>query len=174
MLYGFYVESESKSRACLVRYLTFLPYFDYNSTYYAYLNNSIFILFCFQPLPKDYSSWIKKFNYPVGNTEIRTLDSQVFVIKIMELNGTYYLYNGWRTMIQTLNYPSKCKFVFQHVANQKCFRMISFYQDAVCAPGPFFYCRLDDPFSEYKHRLVCLIINLICYTLKFIQYLLLY
>ena len=57
-------------------------------------------------------------------------------------------------MIKTLNYPSDCNFVFEYEEIINCFRMITFHQDAVAAPGKFFYCKLDDPLTD-ERRLVC-------------------
>ena len=122
--------------------------------------------FLIQPLPSDYGEWINKYNYPTGVTKVRTLTSEVFEVTVTSINGSWYFYDGWRSMINELGYPPECNFIFQYEENLHSFWIISFHQDAVSAPGNFFYCSLKDHKSTHK-RLVSLI-N--CDSIKLCKY----
>jgi hypothetical protein len=105
-------------------------------------------------LPGDYKEWITKYGFPTGMTRIHTLDQRSFEVKVMNIAGKWFFYNGWKHMITTLNYPSGCHFVFEYEEMLNCFNMYTFHQDAIAAPGKYFYCKLDDPLSDLN-RLVC-------------------
>ncbi|KAJ0532556.1 putative DNA-binding pseudobarrel domain superfamily [Helianthus annuus] len=60
-----------------------------------------------------YGDWIKTFAYPEKDAVIRTLDGMIFKVKVMNLAGDYYLYNGWLDVVTSLKLPDNSWVVFQ-------------------------------------------------------------
>ncbi|KAJ0917667.1 putative transcription factor B3-Domain family [Helianthus annuus] len=91
-------------------------------------------------LPKQYQNWIQQFNYPTGNTNIRTTIGNVFKVKIYPLsNGRYYFYNGWCQLVDSLKIPSDSWLIFHYEEALESFRILYFYQDIALAPCEEFY-----------------------------------
>ena len=111
-------------------------------------------LYDLQALPEEYTEWVEKYKYPTGDCTIHTLDEKRFRVKVMHIAGKWFICDGWNHLMTTLNYPSVCNFVFEYESAINCFNMITFHQDAITAPGRFFYCKVDDPQTD-EERLVC-------------------
>ena len=91
-------------------------------------------------MPKQYQNWIQQFNYPIGNTKIRTTTGNVFKVKIYPLsNGRYYFYNGWCQLVDSLKIPSDSWLIFHYEEALESFRILYFYQDIALAPCEEFY-----------------------------------
>ncbi|KAJ0841464.1 putative transcription factor B3-Domain family [Helianthus annuus] len=104
----------------------------------------------------DYGDWIKKFDYPVKNAVIRTLDGRVFEVKIFKLAGDYFLYNGWLDVVTSLKLPDDLWIVFQYEEALSSFRLFYFYQDISLAPSKYFYYK---PKNDFKDRDDCTYVN---------------
>ncbi|KAM0025584.1 putative transcription factor B3-Domain family [Helianthus debilis subsp. tardiflorus] len=70
-------------------------------------------------LQAGYGDWIKMFAYPEKNAVIRTLDGRVFEVKVMNLAGDYFLYNGWLDVVTSLKLADNSLFV-QHSMLNTC------------------------------------------------------
>ncbi|KAJ0911297.1 putative transcription factor B3-Domain family [Helianthus annuus] len=68
-------------------------------------------------LPAGYGDWIKTFAYPEKNAVIRTLDGRVFEVKVMNIAGDYFLYNGWLDVVTSLKLPDNSLFVPHSMLN---------------------------------------------------------
>ncbi|MFS8003296.1 putative transcription factor B3-Domain family [Helianthus anomalus] len=109
-------------------------------------------------LPADYGDWIKNFAYPDKNAVIQTLDGRTFEVKVMNLAGDYFLYNGWLDVVTSLKLPDNSWVVFQYEEALTSFRMFHFYQDISLAPSNYFYYKAgndvkDRDDSMYVNRL---------------------
>ncbi|KAJ0694582.1 putative transcription factor B3-Domain family [Helianthus annuus] len=96
-----------------------------------------------------YGDWIKTFAYPEKNAVIRTLDGRVFEVKVMNLAGDYFLYNGWMDVVTSLKLPDNSWVVFQYEEALSSFRLFYFYQDISLAPSKYFYYK---PGNDVKDR----------------------
>ncbi|MFS7969039.1 putative DNA-binding pseudobarrel domain superfamily [Helianthus anomalus] len=108
-------------------------------------------------LPADYGEWIKKFAYPEKNAVIRTLNGKIFEVKVFNLAGDYFLYNGWLDVVTSLKLKDNLWVVFQYEEALTSFRMFHFYQDISRAPSNYFYYKAghvkDRDDSMYMNRL---------------------
>ncbi|KAJ0566268.1 putative transcription factor B3-Domain family [Helianthus annuus] len=107
-------------------------------------------------LPAGYGDWIKTFAYPEKNAVIRTLDGRVFEVKVMNLAGDYFLYNGWLDVVTSLKLPDNSWIVFQYEEALSSFRLFYFYQDISLAPSKYFYYK---PGNDVKDRDDCMYLN---------------
>ncbi|MFS7970041.1 putative transcription factor B3-Domain family [Helianthus anomalus] len=90
-------------------------------------------------LPGDYGEWIKKFAYPEKKAAIRTLNGKIFEVKVFNLVGDYFLYNGWLDVVTSLKLPDNSWVVFQYEEALTLFCLFHFYQDISLAPSNYFY-----------------------------------
>ncbi|KAJ0469180.1 putative DNA-binding pseudobarrel domain superfamily [Helianthus annuus] len=90
-------------------------------------------------LPTDYGEWIKKFAYPEKNAVIRTLNGKIFEVKVFNLTGDYFLYNGWLDVVTSLKLSDNSWVVFKYEEALTSFRLFHFYQDISHAPSNYFY-----------------------------------
>ncbi|MFS8028191.1 putative DNA-binding pseudobarrel domain superfamily [Helianthus anomalus] len=90
-------------------------------------------------LPTDYGEWIKTFSYPEKNAMIWTLDGRICKVKVMNIAGDYFLYNGWLDLVTSLKLPSNSWVVFQYEEALSSFRLFYFYQDISLALSEYFY-----------------------------------
>ncbi|KAM0066917.1 putative transcription factor B3-Domain family [Helianthus debilis subsp. tardiflorus] len=108
-------------------------------------------------LPADYGEWIKKFAYPEKKAAIRTLNGKIFEVKVFNLAGDYFLYNGWLDVVTSLKLPDNSWVVFQYEEALTSFRLFHFCQDISLAPSNYFYYKdghvKDRDDSMYVNRL---------------------
>ncbi|MFS7914894.1 hypothetical protein Hanom_Chr02g00158911 [Helianthus anomalus] len=90
-------------------------------------------------LSAGYGDWIKTFAYPYKNAVISALDGRTFEVKVMNLAGDYFLYNGWLDVVTSLKLPGNSWVVFQYEEAFFAFRLFYFYQDISLAPSNYFY-----------------------------------
>ncbi|KAJ0524703.1 putative DNA-binding pseudobarrel domain superfamily [Helianthus annuus] len=106
-------------------------------------------------LPAGYGDWIKTFAYPEKDAVIRTLDGRIFKVKVMNLAGDYYLYNGWLDVVTSLKLPDNSWVVFQFEEALSSFWLFHFYQDISLAPSNYFYYK---PGNDVKDRDNCMVL----------------
>ncbi|KAJ0475844.1 putative transcription factor B3-Domain family [Helianthus annuus] len=102
-----------------------------------------------------YGEWIKTFSYPAKNTVIRTLDGRIFKVKVINIAGDYFLFNGWLDLLTSLKLPSNSWVVFQYEEALSSFRLFYFYQDISIAPSEYFYYKS----GNVKDRDNCMYVN---------------
>ncbi|MFS7961076.1 putative DNA-binding pseudobarrel domain superfamily [Helianthus anomalus] len=106
-------------------------------------------------LPADYGEWIKTFSYPEKNAVIWTLDGRIFKVKVMNIAGDYFLYNGWLDLVTSLKLPSNSWVVFQYEEALSSFRLFYFYQDISLVLSEYFYYKL----GNVKERDNCMVLE---------------
>ncbi|KAM0039541.1 putative DNA-binding pseudobarrel domain superfamily [Helianthus debilis subsp. tardiflorus] len=90
-------------------------------------------------LPAGYGDWIKTFAYLEKNAVTWALDGRIFEVKIMNLAGDYFLYNGWLDVVTSLKLPDNLWVVFQYEEALSSFRLFYSYKDISLAPSDYFY-----------------------------------
>ncbi|KAJ0715539.1 putative transcription factor B3-Domain family [Helianthus annuus] len=106
-------------------------------------------------LPADYGDWIKTFSYPEKNAVIQTLDRRIFEVKVMNLAGDYFLYNGWLDVVKSLKLSDNSWVVFQYEEALSSFRLFYFYQDISLAPSDYFYYKPGNVKDRDNCMVVC-------------------
>ncbi|MFS7921640.1 putative transcription factor B3-Domain family [Helianthus anomalus] len=101
------------------------------------------------------ASGLKPSATPDKNVVIRTLDGRIFNVKVINIAGDHFLYNGWVDMVTSLKLPSNAWLVFQFEEALSTFRLIYFYQDISLAPSEYFYYKA----GNVKDRDNCMFVN---------------
>ncbi|KAF5810724.1 putative DNA-binding pseudobarrel domain superfamily [Helianthus annuus] len=107
-------------------------------------------------LPAGYGDCVKTFAYPKKDAVICTLDGRIFQVKVMNLAGDYFLYNGWLDVVTSLKLPDNSWVVFQYEKALSSFRLFHFYQDISLAPPNYFYYK---PGNDIKDRDDCVVLK---------------